>query len=148
MYRKFQFLDLAQALEAYHVAYREPQTSRKWDNEIKDIKKFYPQIPKKCVDKIRDCHKPNYRDRVAEIYREHSKLADKYFRTKDKKGKFSTKVQGTRNYYSHAAKGRRKGVVHEDKMFSLIRDLQLLLHFAIMKEVGFTKEQFIQRLGG
>jgi ApeA N-terminal domain 1 len=145
MYRRFQFLGLAQALEAYHVACREPPTSRKWNNEIKDIKKRFSQIPPGCIDKIKDCHKPNYRDRVAQVYGEHSKIADKYFRTKDKKGKFSQKVAGTRNYYSHAAKGKRKGVVHEDKMLSLIQDLQLLLHLAIMKELGFTEEKFMQR---
>jgi hypothetical protein len=145
MYRRFQFLGLAQALEAYHVACKEPPTSPRWNNEIRDIKKSFPQIPKGCIDKIKDCHKPYYGARVAEVYREHSKIADKYFRTKDKKGKFSREVAGTRNYYSHAAKGRRKGVVHEDKMFSLVRDLQLLLHLAIMKELGFTEEKFLRR---
>ena|ERR687897_250351 len=145
MYRRFQFLGLAQALESYHVACRQQPPFRKWKTEIKDIKKLYPQIPPACIDKIKDCHKPDYRVRVAEIYGEHSKIADKYFRTNDKKGKFSAKVVGTRNYYSHANKGRRKGVVHEDKMLSLTRDLPLLLHLAIMKEVGFTEEKFLRR---
>jgi hypothetical protein len=30
-------------------------------------------------------------------------------------------------------------------MLSLILDLQLLLHFAIMKEIGFTEEEIIQK---
>jgi hypothetical protein len=145
MYRRFQFLGLAQALESYHVSCREPPATHRWDKEIKAIKKRFSKMPPPFIDKIKDCHKPNFRDRVAGIYGEHSKIADKYFRTNDKKGKFSAKVVGTRNYYSHSAKGRRKGVVHEDKMLSLTRDLQLLLHLAIMKEIGFTDEKFIRR---
>jgi hypothetical protein len=145
MYRRFQFLGLAQALEAYHVACREKPPSRKWKKEIGDIKKSFPEIPPQCIDKIKECHKPDYRVRVAQVYGEHSKIADKYFRNKDKKGKFSEKVKDTRNYYSHAAKGRREGVVHEDKMLSLVRDLQLLLHLAIMKELGFAEEKFKRR---
>jgi hypothetical protein len=85
MYRRFQFLGLAQALEAYHAACREPPISHRWDNEIEDIKKRFSQIPLGCINKIKDCHKPDYRVRVAEIYGEHSKIADKYFRTKRKK---------------------------------------------------------------
>jgi hypothetical protein len=80
-----------------------------------------------------------------EVYREHSEIADKYFYITNKKGKFSQGVASTRNYYSHAAKGKRKGVVHEDKIFPLIQDPQLLLHPSIMKELGFTKEEIIQR---
>ena len=153
MYRRLQFLGLAQGLESYHESFKERPTSRKWDNEIKVIKKFYPQIPRGCIDKIKDCHKPSYGARVAEVYGEHSEIADKYFcttkyfhTTDKKKDKFSKKVSKTRNYYSHSARGKKeKGVVYEEEMLPLIQDLQFLLHLAIMKEVGFTKQEIIQR---
>jgi hypothetical protein len=67
------------------------------------------------------------------------------FHITDRKGKFIRRVASTRNYYSHAAKGKKKGIVYEEKMLSLILDLQLLLHFAIMKEIGFTEEEIIQK---
>ena len=142
---RFQFLGLAQALESYHAACRERPISHKWDDQIKVIQRLYPQIPKGCINKIKEFLKPDFRVSVTEVCGEQSKIADKYLRTRNKKKKFSEKVVGTRNYYSHTAKDRRKAVVHEDKMFSLIRDLQLLLLVAIMKELRFTEEKFLER---
>jgi hypothetical protein len=68
MYRRFQFLGLAEALESYHASCRERPISRKWDDQIKVIQRLYPQILRGCINKIKECYKPDFRARVTEVY--------------------------------------------------------------------------------
>jgi hypothetical protein len=141
MYDVYLFLALAQAIESYHATFieTESQEKKKKKEKINELASELSDEKKKELEGlIRHCFHPNFVDRIKDVYREYSNVADTWFTFKGEED-FSVKVKDTRNYLTHWT-DRKETVDLDYKLMWLTWDLQLLLQLCILTRLGFTKE--------
>jgi len=146
LYSMTQFLNLSQAIEAYH--------SRKYDDrlfsdevlkEIDNSTKFSEKIVEPLEPRSKDSFKKKFsfvnrkslRMRIKELFGDFGKIFKIFI--KDEK-KFISIFVDARNYYTHYDPEIKKPL-KQDKIPFLIDDLRLILLTVILTEMGFNQAQ-------
>jgi ApeA N-terminal domain 1 len=148
MYIEHLFLGLAFAIDSYHRIFirKESPEKQQYKQELNRIANLLPKEDekKRLVDMAKSCYQPSIKEMVKDVYHEYFFLGDSLFKHKGEED-FSDKVKATRNYFSHGSEGGMKNVVlRGDDLTYLTVDVQLLLQFCILTQLGFSKLDIIR----
>lgn len=135
-----QFLNLAQALEAFHI--RTPN-----ENKTEISKENFDKIRQEILENIPEKHhellKRRFNNRIT-LEERITELIDKYsneFLNKiiGNKDKFIKDFKNSRNYYTHYPQKLEKKALKGTELSKLSKKVQAFLVYALLSEIGFSK---------
>ena len=149
-----EFLNLAQALEAYH--------RNVYGGEYLSKEEFEP-IKIALIDAIPDCVEPSHQDSIVGTlnygnqYSLRTRLKnlcnEALIKQKDDIKKllgnvsnFIHRVVETRNYFTHRDGNPGKSVINDNELYKYIRKMRILLQICFLKEMEFTSSEITRLL--
>jgi len=142
MYLEHQFLNLIQALEAYH--------RQKYNGEYENYKPIYNEF-KKIVDssnidrsfkdaleeRLKYLNEYSLTKRLKELFKKYHIIHD-FIIDKDN---FIHKVVNTRNYLTHYSGKPQNIAAAEEELYNIIQKLKIILQICFLKDLGFNDEE-------
>lgn len=147
------FLNLAQAVEAFHRHIKQDTEKLKTEHEVRVkriLEKIEDPVDKKWLDdKLMYSFEPSLRKRLKEMFREHSSVV--FYNNDFKKKALDNVIDAIyekRNYYTHY--GEKLVPKDEDymRLITLTELLKALLAIMIFRELGIDKEVLRERIPG
>jgi hypothetical protein len=139
---EFQFLALAQSIEAYHSSTLGDASVSKM-NRIEDAKKIEKIIEehlpakKNWIDEmLSNSLNPSLRERLGEIFDIYSDFCFAYLKF-NKKEDLLKKLKDSRNYFTHWARHLKKRAAKDDDLYWLMKDVQFVIRLCLLSELGF-----------
>ncbi len=137
-FQDHRFLNLVQALEAYHRFTQDNKEFIKEEKEkIKIILNNTPQYNDWLKGKLNYAYELSLRQRLKELYDKYSDILSDFIKKKD----FIDKVVTTRNYLTHFDKKLKDKAVTGIKLYDLNKELRRMLSLCLFEEIGFDKEE-------
>jgi hypothetical protein len=140
LYIENKFLNVAQAVEAYHRRFVNnlelPQD--KHEERVKTIIGSCPQAYQPWLkEKLAFSNEPTLKQRLKELLGKHPVVTQAFIGDEDA---FIKKVKNTRNYLTHFNDSLRKKCATGTELSSLAQQLRILLEACLLKELGVPAE--------
>lgn len=141
MYLQHQFLNLTQAVEAYHRRtmknYELPEEEHA--KRLEEIIKTAPSEHKEWLNnKLAYSNEPTLRKRLKEIFEMLGISSKEIFSDENH---FISKVVDTRNYLTHYDEKLKEKAARGKELFDLAKKLEKLLKMCILRELGFDQDK-------
>ncbi|MEM2888041.1 MAG: hypothetical protein QXI71_02715 [Candidatus Bathyarchaeia archaeon] len=142
MYLQHQFLNLIQAVEAYHRRtmknYELPEEEHA--KRLEETIKATPSEHKEWLkNKLAYSNEPTLRRRLKDIFEMLSISAKEEFCPDE--DHFISKVVDTRNYLTHYDEKLKEKAAQGQELYDLAKKLEKLLKMCILKELGFAQDK-------
>ena len=152
MFLEQRFLNLAQALEAYH---RRTTTTLDLpeDEHRKRMESILGAVPEEHREwlegKLRYSNEPSLRKRIKHIFDGHPQTVDSVVGTSGQdKRSFVNKVIDTRNYRTHLDKSLEDRAARGEELHRINDKLRKLLEMCLMAEIGFEDDEIKKAVTG
>lgn len=151
MFLEQRFLNLVQALEAYH---RRTTTTLdlpedEHQKRMEAILGAVPEEHRKWLEgKLRYSNELNLRKRLKHIFDEHPQTVDSVVGSSKDKKSFVNKVIDTRNYRTHFDESLEDRAARGEKLHRINDKLRGLMEMCLMAEIGFEDDEIKKAVTG
>lgn len=142
LYPNHKFLNLVQALEAYHRRTMKNYMDKPEDHEIR-LKEIYESISnvkyrKWLEKKLTHSNEPFLVIRLSQLIKKFKEILKWHLGDWDSLPK---KVTDTRNYLTHFDPSKEASAAKGDDLLTLTKQLRLLLELVLLNEIGFSLDE-------
>ncbi len=144
MFLEQEFLNLVQALEAYHRRTTDTSDLPEGEHE-KRMEAILGAVPEEYREwlegKLQYSNEPNLRKRMKHVFDGHPETVGSVVGGSKERRSFINKVLDTRNYRTHFDESLESRVARGENLYRINRKLRKLMEMCLMAEIGFEDDE-------